>query len=195
MHIGRKIAELRQKAQMSQEQLAERVGISRAFLAQVETGKSNVKTQLIERLSQALHIPKGTFFGEDNPEMTEFADKAKRFDELVALIKNTGLIEGGMNKNVYVNGHSNNVVVNAEQQKIIEKLIDKDAEEKKMIMKMLDLNKEEKEDLLRLYAAFKDGLPSNIKSSKKTSYSGIDDSDQTEDSNDTDNSAKEGANS
>jgi len=155
MNIGKKIANSRQEANLSQEELAKKVGISRGYLAQIETGSGNVKAELLGKFSQALNVPLSYFFGEDNPELTEFAEKAKKYDELISLIKNSGLIEGSMNKNVVVNGNKNHVVVNAEQQKLIERLLDKDSEERDMIFKLMKLQKEEKEDLIKLYSAFK----------------------------------------
>lgn len=155
MKIGAKIANARQDASLSQEELAKKVGISRGYLAQIETGKGNVKAELLGKFSKALNVPLSYFFGEDNPELTEFAEKAKKYDELVSLIRNSGLIEGSGNKNVIVNGSKNHVVVNPEQQKIIERLLDKDTEEKEMIFKLMKLQKEEKEDLLKLYHTVK----------------------------------------
>ena len=155
MKIGVKIANARQDANLSQEELAKKIGISRGYLAQIETGKGNVKAELLGKFSKALNVPLSYFFGEDNPELTEFAEKAKKYDDLVSLIKNSGLVEGSGNKNVVVNGSQNHVVVNSEQQKLIERLLDKDSEEKEMIFKLMKLQKEEKEDLLKLYSTFK----------------------------------------
>jgi hypothetical protein len=72
--------------------------------------------------------PLSYFFGEDNPELTEFAEKARKYDTLVEVLKETGIMNGGSNssvnsnggeKNVTVGGNGNHVNVNPNAQKLV----------------------------------------------------------------------------
>jgi transcriptional regulator with XRE-family HTH domain len=58
-----RLAELRQAADLSQEQLARRVGVRQATISQLETGKSGrIELELLEKLARALDVEPGEFF-------------------------------------------------------------------------------------------------------------------------------------
>lgn len=62
LQLGRKIFNLRRKKGLSQNQLAENVGISREHLAKIETAKRCVSLGLLIDISEALEIPVRDFF-------------------------------------------------------------------------------------------------------------------------------------
>ncbi len=97
-------------------------------------------------------------------------EKAKKFDELSSLIQASGILAGGGDSNVIVNGHANNVVVNPDTKRLIEEIMQKDKEERDMILRILELEKDEKEKLLELYAVINKG-ESIPKGKKKPSSS------------------------
>lgn len=157
MNIGKRVAVARHQAGLSQEELAGKVGISRGHLAGIETVAQNVKSRLLERFSRVLGLPLSYFFGEENPELTEYAEKARKFDKLVSIIRNSGVIEGSVENNVVVSGNENHVVVNPEQQKIIEQLLTKTSEERELLIKILSLEEGKKQALLTAYSSYKKG--------------------------------------
>ena len=54
--VAARIKQLREKRGMTQEQLAEKVGISRAYLARIETARHNLTVPMLERLAKALRV-------------------------------------------------------------------------------------------------------------------------------------------
>lgn len=66
--IGSRIKELRDKANMSQKDLAYSSDLDRSYIASVENGQRNISIVNIEKISIALGVPLSEFF------------KNKRFD-------------------------------------------------------------------------------------------------------------------
>lgn len=68
--FGKKIKEKRLQQSLTQEQLAERVGISPKSLSQIELGNNFISAENLEQLCNALNIqPKNLFdFEKDNTE-------------------------------------------------------------------------------------------------------------------------------
>jgi len=61
--LGEKIRALREKKKMSQEELAEKSGISRQTISSIESGKSlSVTTSTLEAIAKALGVSAGIFF-------------------------------------------------------------------------------------------------------------------------------------
>ena len=61
--MGEKIRELREKAKLSQEELAERSGISRVTISFIETGKlESVTTKTLRQIAEALGVSVSIFF-------------------------------------------------------------------------------------------------------------------------------------
>jgi transcriptional regulator with XRE-family HTH domain len=54
MRFGLRLREVREKAGISQEKLAELAGLHRTYVSSVERGKRNISLQNIERLAEAL---------------------------------------------------------------------------------------------------------------------------------------------
>lgn len=68
--FGKKIKEKRLQQNLTQEQLAERVGISPKSLSQIELGNNFISAENLEQVCNALNIqPKSLFdFEQDNTE-------------------------------------------------------------------------------------------------------------------------------
>lgn len=56
MNIGRRIREVRRELGLSQEELAEKIGLNRSYLSLVENGRSSPTFEFIERVSRGLGI-------------------------------------------------------------------------------------------------------------------------------------------
>ena len=65
IRVGLRIKQLRAESGLSQDALAFSVGMSRSYLAEVETGKRNISILNIERLCDGLGIPVAEFFSEE----------------------------------------------------------------------------------------------------------------------------------
>lgn len=153
--IVKRIIQAREDAGISQMELSRRIGAVSNTVQKVESGFIKNPEKYVPDIAKALKKPLSYFFGEDEPELTEFAEKARKYDELVGMLKSQGILSGGGDNNVVVNGHKNHVNVNLHQKKLIEDILEKDKEERDMILKILELHKDEKEKLLELYAVLK----------------------------------------
>lgn len=71
VRFGRAVRKRRLELGISQEDLADRAGIHRTYVGDVERGERNIALQNIEKLAQALGIPISTLFKdygvEDEP--------------------------------------------------------------------------------------------------------------------------------
>jgi transcriptional regulator with XRE-family HTH domain len=54
--FGRRVRELRQRANLSQEEFAARCDLDRTYISGIERGKRNVALRNIEAIAQALHV-------------------------------------------------------------------------------------------------------------------------------------------
>ena len=64
MNLGNKIMTLRKKNNLSQEDLAEKVGVTRQTISKWEKGLSVPDAQLLMSLSEILEIPVSVLLGE-----------------------------------------------------------------------------------------------------------------------------------
>ncbi|MEN9797278.1 MAG: hypothetical protein RL653_974 [Pseudomonadota bacterium] len=55
-HLGRRVAELRRRAGMTQEELAEQVDTSTRYVQQVEAGRQNLTLELMVRFANGLEV-------------------------------------------------------------------------------------------------------------------------------------------
>jgi len=62
--LGQKIREERKKLSLTQEELAEKAGITANFLGHIERGTKKARLDTIEKLASALEIPIGTLFSK-----------------------------------------------------------------------------------------------------------------------------------
>ncbi len=64
--IGKKIAALREKLDITTTQLAKRVGISQAQISRLENGKQGFRSKTLDRISKALGVKPMYFFIEQD---------------------------------------------------------------------------------------------------------------------------------
>ena len=64
VRFGQAVRKLRQERKMSQEELAERSGLHRTYISDIELGKRNVSLENIERIAAALERSLPDFFKE-----------------------------------------------------------------------------------------------------------------------------------
>ena len=62
LKIGQRIKELREKANMSQKDLAYAADLDRSYIASIENGKRNVSIVNIEKIAEALNVSVKGFF-------------------------------------------------------------------------------------------------------------------------------------
>jgi transcriptional regulator with XRE-family HTH domain len=68
LNVGRRVAELRQHAGLSQAQLAERLGVSVQYLSRVELG-TNLTLNTMVKLANAFRVSVPDLFQAPGPEM------------------------------------------------------------------------------------------------------------------------------
>ena len=64
VRFGQAVRKLRQERNISQEELAERCGLHRTYISDIELGKRNVSLENIERLAAALDRSLSDLFKE-----------------------------------------------------------------------------------------------------------------------------------
>ena len=79
--IGSRIREIRNKKGITQDQLAERVGISSKYLSSIERGKENPTLSTILKLAQSLDVMPAEFFTH-----LEIEDPAKRKSMIIEML-------------------------------------------------------------------------------------------------------------
>lgn len=156
-----RIKAVREELGWSQAELSRQMKQASNTIQKIESGFIKNPEKYLPLISEITKKSLSYFFGEETPELTEFAEKARKYDALMALIKECGFLEttnssvnsdGGEN-NVTVGGNGNNVNVNGDTAKIVEEVMKKDHEEHALILKILKLEKEEKDQLFHLYEA------------------------------------------
>ncbi|MFN8308725.1 MAG: helix-turn-helix transcriptional regulator [Chitinophagales bacterium] len=70
LKIGQRIKDLREKAEMSQKDLAYASDLDRSYIASIENGQRNVSIVNIEKIAVALNVNVKEFFKSNNFENT-----------------------------------------------------------------------------------------------------------------------------
>lgn len=65
LKIGQRIKELREKAEMSQKDLAYAADLDRSYIASIENGQRNVSIVNIEKIAIALNVTVKEFFNDN----------------------------------------------------------------------------------------------------------------------------------
>lgn len=60
--LGKRIQKLRKKADLTQEQLAEKIGISRSYMGYIEQGRYSASLEVLEKITRALKIKMNDLF-------------------------------------------------------------------------------------------------------------------------------------
>ena len=159
-----RIKAVREELGWSQAELSRQMGQASNTIQKIESGFIKNPEKYLPQIAETTKKPLSYFFGEENAELTEFADKARKYDALMELIKESGILNGGSNSsvnsnggesNVTVGGNGNNVNVNGDAAKIVQELMKKDHEEHQLILRILELEKDEKDKLFQLYEVVK----------------------------------------
>jgi transcriptional regulator with XRE-family HTH domain len=79
--IGARIADIRMKKRMTQEQLAGKMKIGPKYLSSIERGKENPTLNTLINLSRALRVDLGDIFA-----FVQMEDPARRKSEVLSLI-------------------------------------------------------------------------------------------------------------
>lgn len=74
--MGKNIARIRNKNHLTQEQLAEKIGVSTVFISQIETAVRKPSLETAYKLSTALDTTIDTLIGNDNLE-TKYGEISK----------------------------------------------------------------------------------------------------------------------
>lgn len=77
MTIGERIKAARKAANMTQQELADKLGVSGSMIAQYETDKRNPKRETLQRIAEVLKVPWANLAGEKSIEYT-FGQKAAK---------------------------------------------------------------------------------------------------------------------
>lgn len=87
MDVGHKIKELRIMKSLTQKELGQRMGISQQQISQYENGKLNPKIETLQKIADALEVPRNLLF--ENLDSTEKSELVKL--DLINLIKTLNL--------------------------------------------------------------------------------------------------------
>ncbi|MEW6511849.1 MAG: helix-turn-helix transcriptional regulator [Bacteroidota bacterium] len=71
MTIGEKIRRIRREKDLSQEYVAEQVGVNVTYISKIERGKSDPDTELLTRIAKALGVQIVDFFAEEKQPMVQ----------------------------------------------------------------------------------------------------------------------------
>ena len=73
--IGRKIRDLRTAAELTQDDLASRAGLTDGFISQVERGITSISVDSLKQILDALNVSLAEFFRESEPVQVVFREK------------------------------------------------------------------------------------------------------------------------
>lgn len=76
--IGEKVRLLRKHAGITQEKLAELVGVSFQQIQKYENGSTKLNTDKLQQVANALKVPASAFFGDDTYEKSPLSDREKK---------------------------------------------------------------------------------------------------------------------
>jgi transcriptional regulator with XRE-family HTH domain len=79
--LGARIKKFRKASGLSQEQLAELVGIEQKHVSRLELGKNAPTIDRLEKIAAALNVPMGSFFDSGNQEAN--AERAAKIERMV----------------------------------------------------------------------------------------------------------------
>jgi len=60
--LGKRIQRIRKKTGLTQEQLAEKVGISRAYMGYIEQGRYSASLEVVEKVARVLRVKMSDLF-------------------------------------------------------------------------------------------------------------------------------------
>jgi transcriptional regulator with XRE-family HTH domain len=88
--LGKRIAELRQKRNLSQTELASKIGVSQSTIAQIETGRNDPSVTTLRKIAAGLGLNVAVLFSSENTfvfDMKEMNKKYRHYDDLSENLK------------------------------------------------------------------------------------------------------------
>ncbi|TYS91948.1 helix-turn-helix domain-containing protein [Rossellomorea aquimaris] len=76
--VGRRIQEIRKIRGMSQDELGDKLGVTRSFISKLENGKKKISLEHVENIAKILHI-------EPTDLLVDKTELIKNYDDLVIL--------------------------------------------------------------------------------------------------------------
>jgi transcriptional regulator with XRE-family HTH domain len=76
--VGRRIQEIRKIRGMSQDDLGDKLGVTRSFISKLENGKKKISLEHVENIAKILHI-------EPTDLLVDKTELIKNYDDLVIL--------------------------------------------------------------------------------------------------------------
>lgn len=64
--VGQRVRELRHDLGLSQEALANKAGVDRTYMTDVENGRRNISVEILEKILVALEVSFAQFFNAEN---------------------------------------------------------------------------------------------------------------------------------
>jgi len=95
--IGRRIRRLRQAAEMTQEELAERSDLTAGFISQVERGKTSISIDSLMMILDALNVHIADFFRPTEEKIVFRAEETMELDR-EGITSFTALVTGAANR-------------------------------------------------------------------------------------------------
>ena len=92
--IGEKVRLLRKHAGLTQEKLAELVGLSYQQIQKYEAGSTMLNTDKLQRVASALKVPASAFFGDDTYEKSPLSDREKKLVKAFRSLGDEDIQEG-----------------------------------------------------------------------------------------------------
>jgi transcriptional regulator with XRE-family HTH domain len=91
--IGEKVRLLRKHAGMTQERLAELVGVSFQQIQKYENGSTKLNTDKLQQVASALKVPASVFFGEDTYEKSPLSDRERKLVQAFRVLGDEEILE------------------------------------------------------------------------------------------------------
>ena len=88
--FGEAVRHWRNQRRLSQEQLAQRAGVHRTYVSDIERGMRNVSLQNIEKLARALEIPIVTLFADPDDKPVQSAMGSEFVKQVRAAAQRSG---------------------------------------------------------------------------------------------------------
>jgi len=95
MSEGKKIREYRERKNLSVTELAKRIGVSRSYLSRMETGERPIKTDILNKIANAIGIPIQEFYSDQ--DMRSFDNKG---EEIIVIDKKRHNLDNFTNEEI-----------------------------------------------------------------------------------------------
>jgi transcriptional regulator with XRE-family HTH domain len=92
--IGEKVRLLRKHAGLTQEKLAELVGVSFQQIQKYENGSTMLNTEKLQLIASALKVPASSFFEDDTFEKSPLSDREKKLVKAFRSLEDEDIREG-----------------------------------------------------------------------------------------------------